>query len=174
MTELEQARNITGLPKVSTNGRLQIHDWLTENGIPAAACADVGLIPNHLVGQILREADVAVFPNRCEGGTNLAAMESLACGVPTILSANTGHLDLIDESHCYSLKTQAEVKSTQSCPGVAGWGESDPEELVEVLEAIYTNRQEAQQRGINATYFMQNWTWEKQVGQLIEVLKLLL
>ncbi|NJL38891.1 MAG: tetratricopeptide repeat protein [Leptolyngbyaceae cyanobacterium SM1_4_3] len=174
MTELEQAGHITGLPKVSANGRLQIQAWLTENGIPAIACIDVGLIPNHLVGQILREADVAVFPNRCEGGTNLAAMESLACGVPTILSANTGHLDLIDENHCYSLKTQGEVKPNHSYPGVAGWGESDPEELVEVLEAIYTNRQEAQQRGINATHFMQDWTWENQVGRLVEVLKPLL
>ncbi|MBD2069380.1 tetratricopeptide repeat protein [Leptolyngbya sp. FACHB-671] len=174
MIELEQAGHVAGLPKVSSDGRLQIQNWLADNGIPTTACMDVGLIPNHLVGQILREADVAVFPNRCEGGTNLAAMESLACGVPTILSANTGHLDLIDENHCYSLKTQGEVKPTQSYSGVAGWGEPDPEELVEALEAIYTNRQEAYQRGINATHFMQDWTWEKQVGRLLEVIKPLL
>ena len=29
-------------------------------------------------------ADVAVFASRCEGGTNLMAMETLACGVPTL------------------------------------------------------------------------------------------
>ena len=45
----------------------------------------------------LRRADVALFPNRCEGGNNLVAMESIASGVPVILSANTGHLDIIAE-----------------------------------------------------------------------------
>jgi hypothetical protein len=42
--------------------------------------------------QILREIDVAVVPNRFEGGTNLVAMECMACGMPVILSANTGYL----------------------------------------------------------------------------------
>jgi glycosyltransferase involved in cell wall biosynthesis len=170
MTELTQSGYVTGLPKVSQNGQLQIPEWLVTNGIPATACIDIGLIPNYLVGQILREADAAVFANRGEGGTNLAAMESLACGVPTILSANTGHLDLIDEAHCYSLRTQGTVKPISSYPGVAGWGESDPEELVEALEKIYSDRQEAERRSLNATHFMQNWTWEKQVSRLIEAL----
>ena len=44
---------------------------------------------------LLKQADLAVFPNRCEGGTNLVAMEAIACGVPTVLSANSGHLDLL-------------------------------------------------------------------------------
>ena len=56
---------------------------------------DLGRVPNAGMPRILRECDVAVFPNRAEGGTNLVAMKCMACGVPTILSANTGHLDLI-------------------------------------------------------------------------------
>ena len=42
----------------------------------------------------LRAADVAVFPNRCEGGSNLVAMEAAALGVPTVLAHNTGQADL--------------------------------------------------------------------------------
>jgi glycosyltransferase involved in cell wall biosynthesis len=57
---------------------------------------DVGSVPNGQMGPIYRECDVAVFPNRAEGGTNLVAMECLACGVPCIVSATTGHLDLFD------------------------------------------------------------------------------
>jgi glycosyltransferase involved in cell wall biosynthesis len=45
---------------------------------------------------VLQEMNVAVFPNRAEGGTNLVAMECMACGLPVILSGNTGHLDLIE------------------------------------------------------------------------------
>ena len=44
------------------------------------------------MGAVMQEADVALFPNRCEGGNNLVALEAIASGVPTILSANTGHL----------------------------------------------------------------------------------
>lgn len=60
---------------------------------------DVGAVPNALMPQIYRECDVAVFPNRAEGGTNLVAMECIACGVPTFLSQDTGHMDLISRSY---------------------------------------------------------------------------
>lgn len=87
MAGIEQTGNVVGLPKISQDKRLQITEWLLANDIPTNAVIDVGSIPNYMVGQILREADVAVFTNRCEGGTNLVAMESLACGIPTIISA---------------------------------------------------------------------------------------
>jgi glycosyltransferase involved in cell wall biosynthesis len=56
---------------------------------------DVGAVPNGQMAPIYRECHVGVFPNRCEGGTNLVAMECVACGVPIIISSNTGHLDLL-------------------------------------------------------------------------------
>lgn len=51
--------------------------------------------PNSLMAPIYRECHVGLFPNRCEGGTNLVAMECIACGITAIVSANTGHLDLL-------------------------------------------------------------------------------
>ncbi len=172
MVGLDQAGHVQGLPKVSPDGRLEIIDWLTANGISADACVDVGPIPNHLAGQIVREADVAVFTNRAEGGTNLVAMECLACGVPTILSANTGHLDLIGEARCYPLQSQGSVKPTPFFRGTDGWGESDVEEVVEALEQVYRDRTQARQRGWAAVTFMQDWTWEKQVKRLLDALSL--
>jgi tetratricopeptide (TPR) repeat protein/glycosyltransferase involved in cell wall biosynthesis len=172
MIGLDQAEHVQGLPKVSPDGRLEIVEWLTANGVPAEACVDVGPIPNHLAGQIVREADVAVFTNRAEGGTNLVAMECLACGVPTILSANTGHLDLIGSDRCYPLQTQGSVKPTPLFRGTDGWGESDVEEVVEALEQVYRDRPQAKQRAQAAATFMQDWTWEKQVQRLLNALTL--
>nr|WP_279331591.1 MULTISPECIES: tetratricopeptide repeat protein [unclassified Desertifilum] len=169
MAGLENTGHVVGLPRVSAEKRLEIIPWLVKNGIPPEAIIDVGIVPNALVGQILREADVAVFPNRAEGGTNLAAMESLACGVPTILSANTGHLDLIDEAHCYSLKTQNPVQPTAQFPGTEGWGESQVDEVVEMLEQVYQNRACACQKGLAAAQFMQRLSWENQVNHLLQV-----
>ncbi len=170
MTGLDAAGHVTSLPKLKRDRQLAITDWLIANGIPEVGILDVGLIPNHLVGQILREVDVAVFPNRCEGGTNLAAMESLACGIPTVLSANTGHLDLIDENHCYPLRSQSAVKPLHNQHGVEGWGESSIDEIVETLESIYGDRTEAQRRGQASATFMQDWTWSKQIQRLLQTL----
>ncbi len=170
MTGLDRARHVTGLPTVDARGRLQITRWLIENGISADAVLDVGMIANAIAPQILREADVAVFPNRAEGGTNLVAMESLACGIPTLLSANTGHLDLIHPDRCYPLRTQHQVIGNEHYRGTEGWGESDVEEVVEQLEQVYRDRSEAQRRGTAAAQFMQNWTWEIQVQRSLKVL----
>lgn len=165
MAGLEQTGYLTGLPKVN-QGQIAIKPWLVANGLPPEAVIDLGAIPNHLAGQILREADVAVFPNRAEGGTNLVAMESLACGIPTILSTNTGHQDLLGD-HCYPLSSQGLVRGCPLYRGTDGWGESAVEEIVATLETIYTDRTTAQQRGTAAHQFMQDWTWDKQVKRLL-------
>ncbi len=170
MQGIEQTGNVIGLPRLNPNRKLEISEWLIANGLPSNAFIDIGLMPNHLCGQIIREADIAVFTNRCEGGTNLVAMEVMACGIPTILSANTGHLDLIQNSHCYPLRLQKKVKSTPLFQGVEGWGESNVEEVLETLERVYHNREEAQNRGEYAAKFMENWTWEKQTQRFLDTI----
>ncbi|WP_019508630.1 TIGR03032 family protein [Pleurocapsa sp. PCC 7319] len=171
MAGLEQTGYVVGLPQLSDQQQLLIPQWLAANGIPTNALCALGAIPNHQMGSILREVDAAVFPNRCEGGTNLAAMECLACGIPTILSANTGHLDLIEEQHCYPLRTQRPVKSIPTFKGVEGWGESEVEEIVEKLELIYTDATKAKDRGQAAAAFMADWSWQKQISRLLQVLE---
>jgi tetratricopeptide (TPR) repeat protein/glycosyltransferase involved in cell wall biosynthesis len=170
MLGIEQTGNVAGLPNINRDGSLGISQWLAANGLPIDSFIDTGLIPNHLAGQILREADCAVFTNRCEGGTNLVAMESMACGIPTILSANTGHLDLIYHNICYPLSNQGRVKPTAHFSGVEGWGESEVAEVVEALEQIYTNREESKIRGLAAASFMLDWTWEKQVKRFLDLI----
>ena len=170
MVGIDQAGHVTGHPKVNIRKELQITAWLGENDIPANAVLDVGLIPHEMLALMLREADVALFTNRAEGGTNLVAMESLACGVPTILSANTGHLDLIDETHCYPLRSQSKVAGNAHYRGTEGWGESSVEEVVAGLEEIYADRPTAMQRGATAAQWLQNWTWAKQTQRFLEVL----
>jgi glycosyltransferase involved in cell wall biosynthesis len=79
------------------------------NGLAEDQFIDIGCVPNHLIAQVLRETDVALFPNRCEGGTKLVAMECMASGVPTIVSDNTGHKDLVAIGAPYALNRQRPV-----------------------------------------------------------------
>lgn len=121
--------------------------------------------------KVQAQADVAVFPNRCEGGTNLMAMECLASGLPTILSANTGHLDLIDERHCYPLTSQDRVDVVAPFGGTEGWGESNVDEVLDLLDRVYHERTEAEKRGAAAAQFMRDWTWGRRYEQLLAYLE---
>jgi glycosyltransferase involved in cell wall biosynthesis len=136
-------------------------------GLPADAVFDLGAVPQPKMPAILRDMDAAVFPNRCECGTYLVAMECMACGVPTVLSANTGHLDLTEPDNCYALSRQRPVDPGKaSVAGAEGWGESDIEEIVEQLEAIYGNRGEALRRGARGAATLARLTWARQINAL--------
>jgi glycosyltransferase involved in cell wall biosynthesis len=111
--------------------------------------------------------DAAVFTNRAEGGTNLVAMECMACGIPVILSRNTGHLDLIKDDTCYPLDDQRAVENRWNSVGdVACWGESQVEEVVERFEQIFADRAAAKERGMRAAAMMQGMTWADTARQM--------
>jgi glycosyltransferase involved in cell wall biosynthesis len=146
----------------TSEGRLDARAWAAANGVRPENFLDAGQTPNALMPQLLRQMDVALFTNRCEGGTNLVAMECMACGVPTILSANTGHLDLIDGDNCFPLRAQREVRDAPHAAAFAeapGWGESDVDEAVELLERAYLDRAEARRRGARGAETLSRLTW---------------
>jgi len=153
--------------QLNSEGQVDTLGWTTANGIAAHQVLHFGPVPNAQMARILREADVALFTSRAEGGTNLVAMEAVACGLPTILSANSGHLDLIEGGNCYPLRRQTAI----SAPGCEGWSESDPEEIVETLEAIYRDRAEAEARGRRAAEEMLRLTWASQLDLLAETIR---
>jgi glycosyltransferase involved in cell wall biosynthesis len=154
---------------LNDHGGLNIPGWVAANGIKEDQFVDLGAIPNHQMARVVREMDVALFPNRCEGGTNLVAMECMACGIPTILSNNTGHLDLVSSHGTYPLNRQGPVIAPEK--GTEGWGESDIEEMVEALEMVWRDRSEANRRAAIAAAAMADWSWHHQIGKLHEALE---
>jgi glycosyltransferase involved in cell wall biosynthesis len=151
---------VKSAPRVGADNRLAITAWATENGVPADAFVDLGFLGRGEIAGVLWDCQAAVFPNRCEGATNLVAMETMACGVPTVLSANTGHLDILGDDRTYALTRQTPVVDPDG--GRIGWGESSVEELVERLEEIYTDRAEAKRRADNAAAFiLRERTWRR-------------
>ncbi len=173
MVGIDSAGHVRGLPALDGRGRLALAPWLVANGLRPEAVLDLGALPNQQMAQTIRECDVALFPNRCEGGTNLVAMETMACGVPVILSANTGHLDLLAESGAaIPLTRQQPVRGR--CPlfrGTEGWGESDVAEMVERLEEAYRDRNAIRERGARGAGFLHRaWTWRQRTAEMLEVL----
>ncbi len=166
MAEIARSPHVDGVPEVK-DGRLDLVPWLVRNGIPDDAILDLGLVRNTQMPMVLRECDLAVFPSRCEGGTNLPAMEAMACGLPTVLSRNTGHLDLVGD-HVAVLTRQAAVSANAAETGRRDWGESSVEELLEAMDRAYANRDAAAARGRAAVAFMAGWSWDRRVDRLLE------
>ena len=157
-------------PPARADGTLDFRGWASRVGIPENQFFEVKSVPNCDLPDILRDVDVALFPNRGEGGTNLVAMECLASAIPTILSANTGHLDLIERTGTFALTRQRPVTST--VPGfraTVGWGESEIEEIVELLEDIYLRREAAAERARRAAAAMEPLSWQRQIGELHKI-----
>jgi glycosyltransferase involved in cell wall biosynthesis len=153
------------------DGAIDMAGWIAANGIPADNYFDLGKIPNHQMARVVREMDVALFPNRCEGGTNLVAMECMACGIPTILSDNTGHKDLTSIEGVYRLERQGVVTPALEGIGCEGWGESDVDEIVERLEEVWSAKEESRRRGLIGAEAMARLSWRNQIGELSRVLR---
>ena len=152
------------------DGKLDVAAWAVANDIAPEQVIDLGNVPNVSMPPILREMDAAVFTNRSEGGTNLVAMECMACGIPVILSRNTGHLDLIKDDNCYPLDDQRAVENRWNSVGdVVCWGESQVEEVVERFEQIFADRAAARKRGLRAARMMQGMTWAETAHQMKDV-----
>lgn len=157
-------------PRLDAQGRLDIAGWAAANGAPVGAVADLGFLARHQIAGLLWNCHAAVFPNRCEGATNLVAMEAMACEVPTVLSANTGHLDLIRDDQVYVLRDQKPVVNPDG--GRIDWGESSVDELVERLEEIYADRAEAKRRAANAGAFIRGErTWRHFAEAFVEAVQ---
>jgi len=165
---LEASPHTKSAPGFDENGELLVAEWVREFGIPDDAVVNVGQISNFQMPSLLREAHVGLFPNRCEGGTNLVAMEAMACGVPCILSANTGHLDLIEDGICYPLADQSPCTCENDATGA--WCESSVDEIVENLEKIFAARSKAALCGRLGADFMKTLTWRKQTAKLIDAI----
>ena len=163
----------TGVPGIAADGAVDVASWLRANGLPDESFRVVPPLLNTAMGGLMRQADAALFPNRCEGGTNLVAMEALACGVPTVLSANTGHLDLIADVPCYPLLEQGPVAPDAPGRGTEGWGESSIEEILDALERIHADRAQARVTGLRAAERMQEaWTWGGRIDRMLKGLAL--
>ena len=155
---------------IGADGKVDVPAWCAANGISASQVLDLGAVPNAMMPQVLREMDVAVFPNRSEGGTNLVAMECMACAVPTILSANTGHLDLVDDDVCFPLSIQRPVAGLGAGVGqTPGWGESNIEEIVSALEQAYADRAQARKLGERGAAKLADLTWARTAQAMKEI-----
>jgi len=165
----ELAGYCRGVPEAAADFGLQLTPWLQQQGLPPDSFIDLPFTHNILMPSVLNDCDVAIFPNRCEGGTNLVAMEAMACGVPTYVSYNTGQKDLVDLIGCGAFKHQQQVKASPDMKTVEDWGETDVGEVVEALEYVYTHRNDAACKARDIAAKMKEWEWGPLNEKLLQI-----
>ncbi len=165
MASIQQSPHVRSAPKLDQSPADAMMAWTAVEGVPEGAHIDADVIGNAALPDILRDADAAVFANRCEGGTNLAAMECMASGIPCVMSMNTGHLDIATKDNCYPLIQQAKIGDLHG--RYETWGESDVDEIVAALDTIYHDRQRSKARAEKAVETMRKMTWTTQIEKLV-------
>lgn len=123
------------------NGQLDIKRWAHDNGVDPEKVHDVGVVPNFVVPNILREMDVMLAPSRVESCQSLPVLEAMACGVPVIYGNHSGMLDLNnDAGHpltCRPISASTEYFMPNH---QIDWYEADLDEIDNELEMAYRVR----------------------------------
>lgn len=143
-----------------------------ENGIHPDKVMALPLYPNSMMARIYKNTDIGLFPNRCEGGTNLVLMEYMACGKPVIASYNSGHKDILTDANSIKLTEMKSMNMPKNIgyKNIADWEDPSLDEVIEKLELAYQNRGALKAIGIQAGSDLSKITWEKTAGEFYKVL----
>ena len=144
----------------------------TLNGLDASRIVTCDLMSPELLPALYRRTHLGVFPNRCEGGTNLVLMEYMACGRPAIVSYASGHTDVVNEDNALLLKENAEFRivGADQQP-FACWAEPSFDELIARIEYAYAHRDELKAIGRKAGDSMRRFSWRAMAKALIGILQ---
>jgi tetratricopeptide (TPR) repeat protein/glycosyltransferase involved in cell wall biosynthesis len=142
------------------------------NDLDASRIVTLPLVPNSKLRELYLKTDIGLFPNRCEGGTNLVLMEYMACGRPVIASYNSGHTDIITERNSLKLNSKKEVKLYGAENRLeADWSEPEVDEIVAQIEFAYHNRDMVNTLGRTAADDLSKLTWAKTAENLLKYLE---
>jgi len=143
-----------------------VNHLLMKNGINPEKVVTLPPKPYAEMSEVYRNTDLGLFPNRCEGGTNLVLMEYMACGKPVIASYSSGHKDILTRENSMLVETLKSF-NIQEKDGtlIAQWDDPDLDEIISKLEWAYLNKDQLQNIGTKASETMSNLTWRESARQ---------
>jgi glycosyltransferase involved in cell wall biosynthesis len=148
-----------------------INSVLADNGVDLKRVVTLLPQPNQMMPRVYANADVGLFPNRCEGGTNLVLMEFMACGKPVVASNVTGHADILNPANALLIEaTQATEIRDQAGVPIAMWPEPDLDQTIAQLEHAYQHRDELRALGARGGQDLASWTWGRTAAAFLRLL----
>ncbi len=148
-----------------------IQSILAENSIDLKRVLTLPCLANRAMAEVYRNSDIGLFPNRCEGGTNLVLMEYMACGKAAVVSDVSGHKDIINSANSFPVHNSHPLELKQNGNPVARWQEPDLDEILSLLESAYLNREKVRHIGEQASLDLGQFTWEKTADNFLTIFK---
>lgn len=147
-----------------------IETLVYENGIDPRRVVTITPRPHARMAEIYHTTDCGLFPNRCEGGTNLVLMEYMACGKPAIASFSSGHRDVITDYNAVPVRSlRPFALKDQKGSILEKWDDPDLEEIIEKLEWAYQNRDALRDIGRQAASDMAQNTWDRAARSFLQL-----
>lgn len=118
--------------------RTNVTRCMAANGINPEQWSYINQCSQQVMNEVMNCANVALYPNRCEGGTNLVLMETCAIGIPSIATTWTGHADMepwIDRK----LSPDSDYAYCPAGVLSGNWKEPSVDDVIEALEHAYCN-----------------------------------
>jgi glycosyltransferase involved in cell wall biosynthesis len=144
-----------------------------ENGLDPDRIITFDLIAQQKQRDLFAQTHMGVFPNRCEGGTNLVLMEYMACAKPVIASHTSGHKDILTSENAIRLTDMQDFNLVDSDGTLVGrWQEPSLDELVAQIEYAYHHRDAIQRIGSKAGEVLKGFTWKHTARRLIQLMGL--
>jgi glycosyltransferase involved in cell wall biosynthesis len=100
-------------------------DLMIANGLRSNQFTILPQLAHADLAREMANTDAGLFPNRCEGGTNLVLMEYAALGRPVIANVLTGHADVAG-------KIAFTIEATENAE--TRWAEQRIADIVEMIE----------------------------------------
>ena len=147
-----------------------IQQILADNGIDLRRVVTCLPQPNASMARVYANSDVGLFPNRCEGGTNLVMMEYMACGKPVVATQSTGHSDIVTEHNALVVRNQGEITLRRGGEPIARWPQPDLNDVIDKLEFAYQNREQLRVLGRRAAADLGQLTWARTAREFQTVL----
>jgi glycosyltransferase involved in cell wall biosynthesis len=139
-----------------------------QNGLDPARIVTCNLVPNEQLRKLYAQTDIGIFPNRCEGGTNLVMMEYMACGKPVIASNTSGHKDILTPENALCLNALRDLTVVDpNGETVCRWQEPSLDELLDQLEYAYQHRAAIADIGRRAGEALKKYTWQHAAQRLV-------
>jgi glycosyltransferase involved in cell wall biosynthesis len=168
MAGMRQSKHIK-YEEVAGSWKDKMHHLYAINGLDSNRITTFEVYENSRLRELYGQTDLGIFPNRCEGGTNLVLMEYMACGKPVIATRATGHTDIVNESNALLLQNNDELKLTDPHNTlIARWADPSLDELVSRIEYAYHHREEIRKIGKQAGDDLKRFTWSDSAGQLLK------
>jgi len=146
-----------------------MNNLLAMNGISPESVINLPPQANVSMPKIYKNTDIGLFPNRCEGGTNLVLMEYMACGKPTIASFSSGHKDILTEKNAFLIKGMKRMEIQRDGNVVAYWDDPDLDEIIDKLEWAYLHRDRLDPIGQKAGQDLAQKTWKEMARQFYDL-----